>query len=215
MKKTVLLAVLLGSTIGAFAQGTVQFVNNSGTAFRAQVYGVETTGPQGVQIRGNSAAGIPSDVHVYTGSLLNGTGFTAQLWGHVGTGIAESVLEPLATTAFRTGTAAGFVTAVNATVPNSPIDGSSYSGTFQVRAWDNRSGTVTTWAAVLADPTVARGSGDIFTAGPLGGTGTPPATPPIITGMRSFNLFVPVPEPSVIALGALGLGALLLRRVRK
>jgi len=215
MKKTVLLAVLLGSAIGAYAQGTVQFVNNSGTAFRAPIYGVETTGPQGTQIRGNTSAGIPAGTAVYTGSLLSGTGFTAQLWGHVGTGISEGTLDSLATTAFRTGTAAGFVTAVTAAVPNSPADGTSYDGTFQVRAWDNKNGTVTTWAAVLADPTVARGTGDVFSQGPLGGTGTPPATPPIITNMRSFNLFVPVPEPSVIALGALGLGALLLRRVRK
>jgi len=214
MKKTVLLAVLLGSAIGAYAQGTVTFVNNSSTAFRAQVYGLETTGPAGVQIRGNSSAGIPSGTTVYTGSLLSGTGFTAQLWGKVGLGVAEAALENLSTSSFRTGTAAGFFTATTAAVPNSPADGNAYDGTFQVRAWDNRSGTVTTWAAVLADPTVPRGSSDLFSQGPLGGTGTPPATPPTITNMRSFNLFV-VPEPSVIALGALGLGALLLRRVRK
>ena len=33
----------------------------------------------------------------------------------------------------------------------------------------------------------------------------------ILTGLQSFGLYV-VPEPSIIALGALGLGALVLRR---
>ncbi|MFM1768814.1 MAG: hypothetical protein RJA22_1343 [Verrucomicrobiota bacterium] len=213
MKKTVILAALLMSAIGAHAQGTVQFVNNSGTAFRAPVY----IGAAGEEFKqGNTGAGIPAGTQTYLGALAAGTGYTAALWAKVGTGQTEASLDQIATTSFRTGTAAGFMTAVTATVPNSPIDGNAYSGTFQVRAWDNRGGTITTWAAVLADPTIASGKSTLFDAGPLGGTGTPPATPPLLTGLRSFNLVAaPVPEPSVIALGALGLGALLLRRIRK
>lgn len=75
-------------------------------------------------------------------------------------------------------------------------------------------GTVNTWAEVLARGGTLAGAGsDVFTVGPLGGV-APDGTvfiPPQATGLRSFQLTM-VPEPSLIALGALGLGALLLRR---
>jgi hypothetical protein len=92
-----------------------------------------------------------------------------------------------------------------ATVPNDP-------GTLEVhvqfRAWDNRGGMVTSWAQVLAaGGAIAGAASDVFTVGPLGGVITAPQT----QGLRSFQLTA-VPEPSLIALGALCLGTLLLRR---
>jgi len=59
-----------------------------------------------------------------------------------------------------------------------------------------------------------------FTAPALGGVGSPPSTPPTMTGWgpqsgAGFELTsnsVTVPEPSTIALGVLGVGALFLRR---
>jgi hypothetical protein len=60
----------------------------------------------------------------------------------------------------------------------------------------------------MANPAVAHGSSALFTVPfPLGLGAT---TPPNLIGLTSFNLVVP--EPGVIALGVLGLGALLLRR---
>jgi len=54
-----------------------------------------------------------------------------------------------------------------------------------------------------------------FTTQPLGGTNPTPPPPafftPGLTGLQSITL-VPVPEPTTIALGAIGVGALLLRR---
>jgi len=212
MKKTVLLVALLGSALGAHAQGTIQFVNNSGTIFRAPVYGPEPSDPT-ISKQGNTATGVPVGGQTYGDALLSGPGFTAQLWGAAGSSAPVGTFASLATSAFRTGTAAGFFTAVSATVPNTPIDGSPYRGTFQVRAWDNMGGTITSWAMVMANDAILRGSSVVFSpTAPLGGTGTPPGTPPLLEGMTSFNLFTPVPEPSLIALGALGLGALLLRR---
>jgi hypothetical protein len=123
--------------------------------------------------------------------------------------MGQLVLVTGSTTTFRTGTAAGFVTApaVNPTVPGVPENGTA---AVQVRAWDNNGGLVTSYADALAAGRAA-GFSDIFSVGPLGGTLTPS---PNIAGLRSFNL-TQVPEPSVIALGALGLGALLFRRIRK
>jgi len=212
MKKTVILVALLGSAIGASAQGTIQFVNNITGVLRAPVYGPEPSDPT-IAKQGNTSAGLPAGGQTYGGALLSGTGFTAQLWGHVGMAQPVGSLEAIATTAFRTGSAAGIMTAVNAVIPNSPADGNPYHGTFQVRAWNNMGGTITSWAMVLANDSIARGVSTVFSpSGNLGGTGTPPAPTPILEGLTSFNLFTPVPEPSLIALGALGLGALFLRR---
>lgn len=210
----------MAATVGAFAQGTINFNNNITGTFQSRIYGVETSGDTSVQRRGQTAGGNPVGTTVYTGLALAGTGFTAQLWGAAGANQAEGVLAALATTSFRTGTATGLVDttklpAGNAliAVPGAPLDGASYKGTFQVRAWDNQNGAVTTWAMVMANDAIARGTSLIVSpGGDLGGTGTPAATAPTLAGMGSFNLFVPVPEPSLIALGALGLGALLIRR---
>jgi len=212
MKKTVILVALLGSAIGASAQGTVQFVNVITGTLRSPIYGPEPGAPTVSKV-GNTSTGTPMGGQTYGGALLAGTGFTAQLWGHVGQNQPVGTFDLLATSTFRTGSAAGFLPAVTAVIPNAPIDGNPYHGTFQVRAWDNVGGTITSWAMVLANDALFRGASPVFSpSGNLGGTGTPPGTAPALEGLVSFNLFQIVPEPSLIALGALGLGALFLRR---
>jgi len=218
MKKTLIIAGSMVFAIGAFSQGTVNFNNFISGSIKAPVYDVDTGNPT-IEVHGQTAAGLPAGGTVYTGAAIAGTGFTAQLWGHVGTGVSEAQLVLLGSTSFRTGTGAGLINALglpggNAllAVPGAPIDGNSYKGTFQLRAWNNQGGTVTDWAGVLANQSIPHGDSGVFSpGGDLGGTGTPPATAPNLTGITSFNLHV-VPEPSMIALGALGLGALLLRR---
>jgi len=56
-----------------------------------------------------------------------------------------------------------------------------------------------------------RGQSDPFTAQPLGGP-NPAGGPPFPTPPTTFQSFTIVPEPSTMALGAIGLGALMLRR---
>lgn len=220
MKKSVI--VLLGMLCAGqvFSQGVGPgpgsvFFNNRylsgiGAPIVAPIYGPETANPTRV-IRGNATTN--GGQQTYTGPLLLGTGFTAALFGGPA-GITDENSPNLAfvqSATFRTSsTTAGFFIAPTAAqmVPGTTA---GEQGTFQVRAWDNRGGTVATWAAAMADPSIARGSSSLFTPTfPLGGPTLPPTTPPGLQGLTSFNLVVP--EPGVIALGVLGLGALLLRR---
>jgi hypothetical protein len=222
MKKVLLFTASLVVAVSAFAQGTVQF-NNAVAAAQLQfrVYDFDPANPL-LAKHGNTSAQLPAGSQTYGGALLAGTGFTVELWGVAGGGAAVDTLQRLAGTTFRTGSAAGvFNTAAlpGATslvpVPNAPQGTPTATvGTFQVRAWNNLGGTVTSWAAVLGNPGVARGLSEVITSAPLGGTGQPAATDPVLAGMTSFNI-APIPEPSAIALGVLGLGTLMFLRRRK
>jgi len=81
-----------------------------------------------------------------------------------------------------------------------------------VRAWDTRTGA--DYASALTS-----GKSAVFTTGALGGAGNPPSTPTSMvtglpTGFQSFSLqtLQSIPEPTTIALGALGATALFIRR---
>ena len=144
---------------------------------------------------------------VYNGSLLSGTGFTAQLWAAPASQGAGALM-PLATTTMRpSGSLAGFVIPpiIAPTVPGAP------GGTqviFDLRVWDNHNGTVTSWAMVMADLfNVLHGSSGAFTTG----VADLPNTPPNLVGLTSFNLFC-VPEPGLTSLAVAGGMVLLMRR---
>jgi len=217
MKKSaiVLLGVLCAAQ--AFSQGVGsvffnnRYVSGIGAPIVAPIYGPEPANPL-LQLRGNATTN--GGTVVYTGPLLLGTGFTAALFGGPAPISDETSpnLSFVQSATFRTtASTAGFFIAPTA-AQNVPGTTAGGSGTFQLRAWDNRGGTITTWAAALADPAVAHGSSALFTPSfPLGGLTSPPTTPPGLQGLTSFNLTL-VPEPGVVALGVLGLGALLLRR---
>jgi hypothetical protein len=223
MKKQLLIAASLAVAVGAFAQGSVNFQNRvTGGGGGAQggiiapIYGMQVGDPLR-ELHGNTATGFPVGSQTYTGPLLAGTGFTVQLWGGPGTENNPDNLQlgttpgGTATTTFRTGTGAGFVVALAdaVVIPGAPA-GAGNRANLQVRAWDNLGGTITTWAAVMAaQGVVPHGDSGIFSPNfDLGGAAT---LPPNLIGLTSFNLHI-VPEPSVIALGVLGLGALLFRR---
>jgi len=149
---------------------------------------------------------------VYGGPLLSGTGYTIAIY--VGLTPSEVMINNSTPTTngvgtFRTGAGAG-ITAANLLSEAPNIAGGTPNVAYQFRAWDNAGGTVTSWAQVMArGGTLAGGSSDIYVFG--GPLGFQTITPPDTTQIRSFQLTM-VPEPSLIALGALGLGALLLRR---
>jgi hypothetical protein len=206
MKQTILTILLVSTAAAVYGQGSVVFNNRVVGTVVSPVFAPEPGAP-GLRRSGNPSTGTPVGSTVYGGAALSGTGFTAQLWGGPqGTAMGSLLLCPGSQTTFRTGAAAGFVTAPapNPTVLGVPENGTA---TLQLRAWDNMNNTVTSYAAAL-QLGVAAGFSDLFDVSPLGGILTPS---PNIAGLRSFNL-TQVPEPSLIALGALGLGALLLRR---
>ena len=210
MKTTIFTTFLLATALGAFAQGTITFNNRVTGSIIAPIYGPDPV-DQALRKSGQPAIGTPAGSTVYGGALLLGTSFTAQLWGGVAGTPGPALVALSATTPFRTGAGAGFFTGI-ADVPN-PLVPAGGMGSFQVRAWDNNNGQITTYATAIAGLR-AVGASDVFVSAPLGGTpagGGLPITTPNMIGLTSFNLTI-VPEPGVIALGVLGLGALLLRR---
>jgi len=204
MKKTLIITALLSLGVyGVLGQGAINFNNRAvnAPAVVAPIYGPEPSNPA-LSLHGNATTNGGSIV--YSGPLLTGTGFTAQLWAAPAAG---GVLAPLSTTVMRpVGSLAGFVVPPAAAPIVAGVPGGA-SAIFDLRVWDNRGGQITTWAQVMADQTIFHGSSGSFSVALT----EPPTTPPNLVGLTSFNLFA-VPEPSVIALGALGLGALLLRR---
>jgi hypothetical protein len=223
MKKLVAIAVASVVTASAFGQGQIFFNNrvivagNNAASVVAPVYGPNPASPT-ERTTGNATTNINPGTVNYTGYPLvggtSGSNYTAQLWyGPSGTGMGALVADTTAagTVRFRTTAAtAGFIAAnANASTLNG-VDFGAVAAV-QMRVWDNRGGTINTWAEALvrqqADPTLAVGFSDIVNVALT----VPPATPGNMVGLQSFSLTV-VPEPSVIALGALGLGALLLRR---
>jgi hypothetical protein len=212
---TLMLAAATAGT--AFAQGTVSFRNRVGsgatTTLYVPVYGPNATAPFRTQQGNSTTNSITPGTADYTGHpLLTGTGFTAALFGGPA-GTAAEQLTFITSQPFSTAvTLAGIWQSPTGLAPGIP--GATPGGTaaVQVRAWDNVGGTVTSWAAVLSGPpTVSRGVSAPFTAGPLGDPNDATKLPANLVNLTSFSI-APVPEPGVIALGVLGLGALLLRR---
>jgi PEP-CTERM motif len=208
MKKTLILVVLAVAAYNTFGQGTIS-MGNQFAGFQAPIYGPDPSNPL-MSVSGQSSVGLPTGSTVYGGPLLQGSGYTFALFAGPANTTDPAALVLVATTTFRTGAAAGYVRATEVPIPSiAPAQ----TATVQVRVWDNQGGTVGSWANVLASPSIARGESALFQTGALGGPNppNPPGTAPNLTGWQSFNVHQ-VPEPSVIALGALGLGALLLRR---
>lgn len=182
MKKTLLLAAALVATaMGAFAQGTVQFINNASTTvnFHASLGG----GP------------VPA-------------GYNIGLWYGVAGTMEASALSLIAST---TTAAPGRFVGGNVTTPDSTAGGGM--AVFQIRAWQD--GFASYDAAFSGGGNV--GFSDMWSQ--ITGNATPTDLPkqivPPTGGFTGINNVMPIPEPSTIALGLLGLGALALFRRRK
>jgi hypothetical protein len=210
MKKLVLTAFAVTCAASVFAQGTVIFNNRITGTLVTHVYSGGTT-----QYRGNGSTDTPAGTQDWTGfTALTGSGYSAAILSATGAGQAESSLAQAPfVTSFRTGTAAGQFATGTATLAN--VAGDAPMATLEVVAWDNKGGTVTSWAQ--AQPlwlagTIAAGTSGTFNVGPIGGAVNGAAT---MTGLPSFNIYTAVPEPSTMALAGLGAAALLIFRRRK
>jgi len=204
MKKLFVSLALFSVTVGAFAAGgSINFQNRTGVGKGAIIYSESSVDPAAIA-QGNSA---DYSNRSKLDSAAAGHKYVAGLFLEKG---GEWVLiSPLAT--FRTGADAGLWTASATKVNPEGVESDSLVN-LQVRAWDSTKAA--TWADVLKDDSVARGESKVISNYKVGagtGTSTTIQLSLVAAGLESFGLYV-VPEPSVIALGALGLGALLLRR---
>jgi hypothetical protein len=209
MKKLILAVCVTACAVSVFAQGTIVFGNHIANSVVAPIFGPEPGNP-GQVIQGNTANGFPVGTTVYTGLGLGthptdfmGT-FTVELWA----GTSAASLAPVAGAQASLITLGFFATA--GTPVAIPGIASGSTATLELRAWDNKGGTITTWAAAVAAGDLA-GQSAPFTSAALGGG---PVPPPNLVGLTSFNVHA-VPEPTVFALAGLGAAALLIFRRRK
>jgi hypothetical protein len=212
MEKLILSTCTVVYAASMFGQGTVTFNNHVAGSVVTHIYAPLATDWTTWQY-GNGTADTPAGTTDWTGwTLLTGSGYTAQLWAAPGLNQPESSLVPASpSTVVRTGGGAGYVAGVTATLANVLPD-STAGATFELRVWDNRAGTVTSWAAAqalwLTDSTYALGSAPLFNlTAPIGGTFY---TPPNLVGLQSFNIYTALPEPSTFALASVGAAALLI-----
>jgi len=218
----------LAGAVGAFAQGTVNFAEASDVT--VLIYAPNPASPN-VETTGNSVGDTPAGQTTYTGGTIggnststgptgygNGNNFTAELFGAAGSGLAFSALSPLTQYqsgfAVKAGGAGQFIG--SSPSPDPGIQGtgltSGASATLSLAAWYNGGGTITSLAAAEAAK-VPYGWSTPFSLTGLGGTGSPPATPPDLVGLTSFSLVTSaVPEPGTITLGLMGAAAFLARR---
>jgi len=197
MKKLLLLAITLGTAASMHAQGTVVFNNIAGGAFRLWT---------------NNASFSASN-------LMSGAAYRIGLYGSTDLGAAEGSLSLLLmTTNPAAAGAAGLFNGGNS-APIAGVGGAGTSLRFQLRAWslfagDNYAAAV---AAQALDPlNVATGVSALGTTTLGGGTTLPGALFGTSPGLLQTGFGItPVPEPSSIALGLLGLGAIALFRRRK
>lgn len=162
-----------------------------------------TAWAQGTVNFANFAAGVDAPVvNSATGLRVQGPAFASQLFfGPTTAGNNINSYTPVAGVVnFQTGAGAGYFLGGNKVIPTF---GTGSSVKLIVAAFSTANG---------ADYLSARATGTTGFSLPvtvaLGG-GTVP--PPNLTGLQGFSV-APIPEPSTIALGALGAAALLLRR---
>ena len=214
MKKALLtLAAVTAMGVSAYGQGTITFYNNGiARPFTTDAAGTRTytydPNVNGTQPNGTDAGPahplISADQTTYRagvflpgGTVGAGAAYTAGLF------LTSDLNTPLATTPFRSAnTFEVFANNQTVTVPNTPT-GSTPS--FTIRVWET---------GKTYDTSTTRGQVS-FVSQPLGGpvAGNPDAAAASLLGFNGMTLVVP--EPSTIALGALGIGALALLRRRK
>jgi len=200
MKKILLLAALIGATVTSFAQGVVNFNNKvaadvNGPAVDARIFYLNGANP-----------------------APGGGTLRAALYGAVGSLSSDASLVLLSnptdgqtTVDFRTSPVPagyGYVNPGSSGSRTIPGAGFSTTVTLQIRAWD---GGYADYATAVTQG-AATGKSNLVVIQTT--TGPTDQVIPRLVGLTGFTV-IPVPEPSSIALGLLGLGALALIRRRK
>jgi len=190
MKKLLLLAAFLGVAGSALAQGTISFANTGNNAFRLWT---------------NNATGTASNL------LSSANKIRIGLYGSTTGGSLDLI-------AYTTNGAGGFFSAGSPyLLPNGYAEGATL--TFQLRAWSFAGGLSYEEAGIasnLSPLEIALGTSAIGTT-TLGG-GTVLAGALFATSGNALHQgfeIKPAPEPSSIALGLLGLGAIAMFRRKK
>lgn len=187
MKKLIVTAMMVGLSLGAFAQGTVIFQNSASQLV--------------LQDLGTSTVSAPAGTHValyYSPTAVTDPFAAAlhQISGGVGTLVSPGRFI-LGTKTTDTDAAAGSTIFVS------------------IRGWTGNFATWNEAAAAAASGTqVWLGASGVFSMA-TGGVGTPPSPPIAISTIPGFTGFtITVPEPTTFALAGLGAAALLIFRRR-
>jgi len=210
MRGIIFVATMVIGEVAAFAQGTVVFNNRIPGILMTRVYAT-TRGSW--QIIGNGPTDFPSGTTDFSGMVaLAGSTWCAALRAAPGADAFEQnlVFSPTTTT-FRTGTAAGFVAATTAILPNVSKDAAV--ATVQMFVWENADGRLSDPSAALnawMSGTAHAGLSGKFNVSSIGGDFN---VPPNLLGLRSFSVYVP--EPTTFQLLAAGVTfSFILRRTR-
>jgi hypothetical protein len=224
MKKTLTVMALLAGVVTGYSQGVINFQGNT-TGFKQVIYnanpantGVSVTygGYTVNELQGSTSTTppeSPTGTTVYAGSLLTGTGYSAELLGAPAPATLAQLV-PLT----QSGGAAAILNFYTGGTPSGTISGSfpvvTASGVTEeiaIAAWNNEGGTVNDLATAQKDGD-PWGISALSTITPA--TGANPATLMSTASdlNLSFSLGTVVPEPSTIALGVMGASALLFRR---
>lgn len=192
MKKLVLLSAISLTAASLFGQGTVAFLNNSASA----VSNITTLS-----------------------KVVGGTTFTVALYYLPDASVAPPAEEFLQGTIVGKGSFSAAPGVFNVGTRTAPTPAPGGVGWFQVRAWETAYGS--TWEQAVSAPAqggrlALAGTSNIIKVTLGNPTTVPPGTAGSLTGSGLLSFYVvPVPEPSVIGLGLLGVGAFVLLRRRK
>jgi len=195
MKKLVITASVMLAAVSLHAQGTVAFANAGASAVTNSL--TQARIPVGTAFH-VALYYLPDQVATPTTADFNERGII----------LTPDAVVPQFAGIFNGGTR------------SAPTSAAGAPGWFQVRAWEYAFGN--SYEAAVANPVTQGGrlalvgTSNIIKVDTGDPTTTPPGTAGTLTGngLQGFVL-VPVPEPTTIGLGLLGLGALLALRRRK
>lgn len=185
MKSTVLALTAFLAAASAYAQGTLNFTTKSGTSVDARVFYGSPTTPAGAD-------------------------YVGQLYAGAAGGALTAIGAPVAFRGDPPGPAAavGYILGAGTVVVPGVAGGSAAD--VQLRAWRADLGA-SYEAAVAAQGGAYTGSSATLRVAALGNPSSVPPTPAAnLVGLQGF--VIPVPEPSIAALGLLGAGLLVIRR---